>query len=379
MQGHPRRVLQIIDDATIGGGQRHVLWLCTGLQAHGWHVEVACAARGWLVDELRSRGIAHHAVEMSNRPSLSTLGAVRGVLGRVDPAVVHTHGSTAGFYGRVAARLRRGPAVVHTYHGLHYLHEKAGARRALFQVVDRALERITDRIICVSDSDCRVALGCGLASEGKAAVIKIGIDPGPFSEIPQRPMPPEPTIGTIGRLHPQKGHAHLIDAMKRLRESGFAVELEIVGEGELRRSLTTQIEECGLASAVRLPGAETDVPAILSRFDVFVLPSLWEGLPYVLLEAMAAARPVVASNLDGVAEVVTDGEDGILVRAGDPEALADGLRRALGDPARAQAMGRRGRDRVLREFGVAGMIQRISRLYEDALQSARTREEGTGR
>ena len=379
MQGHPRKVLQIIDDATIGGGQRHVLWLSTGLRAHGWQVEVACAADGWLVDELRSQGIVHHGVEMSNRPSLSTLGGIRGVLDRVDPAVVHTHGSTAGFYGRVAARLRRSQAVVHTYHGLHYLHEKAGARRAVFEFVDRALSRITDRVICVSDSDRRVTLGRGLASEGKTAVIKIGIDPGPFSEIPQRPMPSRPTIGTIGRLHPQKGHAHLIDAMKRLRDGGFPAELEIVGEGELRRSLTAQIQESGLASAVRLLGAQTDAPAILSRFDVFVLPSLWEGLPYVLLEAMAAARPIVASNVDGVAEAVADSEEGILVRPGDPEALADGLRRALDDPARAQSMGRKARERVWREFGVEGMIQKISLLYEDALQSARAREDVAAR
>ena len=379
MQGHPRKALQIIDDATIGGGQRHVLWLSEGLRSHGWEVEVACAREGWLVDELRARGIARHAVEMSNRPSLSTLGALREVLKRVDPGVVHTHGSTAGFYGRLAARIRGGTAVVHTYHGLHYLHERPGPRRAIFEFVDGVLAGLTDRIICVSDSDRRLALGRGLAREEKTVVVKIGIDPGPFSEIPQRPMPLRPMIGTIGRLHPQKGHAYLIDALKLLHDDGIPAEVEIVGEGDLRGSLTAQIAKCGLSSAARLLGAQTDAPALLSRFDVFVLPSLWEGLPYVLLEAMAAARPIVASNVDGVAEAVTDGEEGILVRAGDPAALADGLRRALGNPARAFAMGKRAGERVRREFDVSGMIQRIVGVYEDAMHSARPGKDAAGR
>jgi glycosyltransferase involved in cell wall biosynthesis len=175
-------------------------------------------------------------------------------------------------------------------------------------------------------------------------------------------------VGTVGRLHPQKGFASLLAAVARVRERLPAIRLLLVGGGALRRDLVARAEALGLAEVVIFAGSRGDVPEILAALDLFVLPSLWEGLPNAVLEAMAAGLPVVATAAGGTPEVVVDGETGLLVPPGDVTALAEAIERLLRDPGLRRKMGEAGRKRVEGHFTIEQTVAQTVALYETLLR-----------
>jgi glycosyltransferase involved in cell wall biosynthesis len=176
-----------------------------------------------------------------------------------------------------------------------------------------------------------------------------------------------PVIGTVGRLHRQKGHTVLIDAAALVARDFPAARFVIIGEGEERAALERKAGIVGVAQRFEMTGASHDVPFRLASMDLFVLPSLWEGLPLTLLEAMAVGVPVVATSVDGVAEVIEDGEDGLLVPPGDSSALAAAIVRLLRDPQHAHEMGSRAMEKVKIDFGVDRMVRQTEEVYRRAL------------
>jgi glycosyltransferase involved in cell wall biosynthesis len=176
-----------------------------------------------------------------------------------------------------------------------------------------------------------------------------------------------PVIGTLARLHEQKGHSYLLDAVAQLRREIPDVKALVVGDGELRPSLEQRTQALRLSDSVIFTGTRRDVPEILALLDVFVLPSLWEGLPIALLEAMAAGLPVVATRVGGVPEVVVDGETGLLVPPRDPDALSEAILTLLQDPDLRQKMGQAGQERVREYFSVERMVEETEALYERLL------------
>jgi len=190
-----------------------------------------------------------------------------------------------------------------------------------------------------------------------------------------------PLVGAVGRLHRQKGFTDLITALAQVREHLPAVRLLLVGDGELRGDLEAHAQALGLSEVVTFAGLRTDIPEILAELDLFALPSLWEGLPNVVLEAMAAGLPVVATAVGGTPEVVVDGVSGLLVPPHDPAALAEALVFLLRDPGMRRKIGQAGRKRVGQCFSVGQMVRKTEDLYEtllngDALRPA-DRDEST--
>ena len=175
----------------------------------------------------------------------------------------------------------------------------------------------------------------------------------------------DPVIGMVGRLQPQKGHRYLVKAMEKVVKTVPDVKVVLVGWGGLQDEIETQIEEAGLKDHFVLLGLREDVSDLLNAFDIFTLPSLWEGLPNVILEAMATAKPVVASSVDGNAELVLDGATGFLVPPKDVDRLADALVHLLTHKDEAARMGRKGRKRVEEEFSLRQQVQRFQDLYLD--------------
>ncbi len=365
-----KRVLLVIDEATIGGGQQHVLLVARHLDRQRFSVAVACQGSGMLVDELRRMTVPVYPVTLTNKPSLASLRRMKGILQESAPDVVHTHGGTAGVVGRIAGKMWH-CRLVHTYHGLHYLHARL-PKRILFTAADRMLVKVTDRIVCVARGDYNLGLRCGVVDPTKTVVIRNGIEFESYSTMAeasgvQRRRHGVPVIGTIGRLHEQKGHRILIEAARRLHDRHIEFRVDIIGEGELRAALQRQIVHAGLDGIVRLLGNRTDIPACLADIDVFVLPSLWEGLPFALLEAMAAGVPVVASAVDGILEVVNEGENGLLVAPSDAAALAGALQRLLQNPTERQALAEGARVTVRERFDVRTMVHSLQKLYEEIL------------
>jgi glycosyltransferase involved in cell wall biosynthesis len=367
----PVRILEVINDATIGGGQQHVLSLVEGLDKTIFDVSVACRENGPLVDDLRSRGIVVYPIDMRKGVIHPPLFQLSRLLRRNQIEIMHAHGGVAGFWGRLSAAWAGTPTRVYTLHGIHFLHYSNPVKRALFVALERFLARSTDRIICVAESDCRAGLKRKLFSTDQSVVIRNGINLGPpedSGDVRQRRavlgFPADaPIIGTVGRLHRQKGQWILIEATREIMRVIPNVNVLLVGNGPLRKQLEKQSKSLGLDSAVHFVGARSDAIDIIPIFDVFVLPSLWEGLPYSLLEALALGRPVVASAVDGIPEVVVHGESGLLVSPGDSRELAEAVIKLLTDKAYADTLGRKGREVVLEGYRLDRMVRETSELY----------------
>lgn len=366
-------ILELIDSPMLGGGQQHVLGLARSLDPERFDVTVCSSPDGPLVAQLEAAGIRHVACEIPKRPDPRVAYRLRAVIRRGGYQIVHTHGGVAGLWARVASLGLEAVDRVHTIHGIHYLNYDSRWARVAMTLMESALSKATARIICVCRSDLAKALRAGVVSVAQARVVSNGIDLGPYRTLaPAESVRtslglagPGPLLGTIGRLHRQKGQAVLLQAFQAVAQALPEARLALVGEGGERERLTAQARELGIESLVKFLGARTDVPRLLAAFDLFVLPSLWEGLPLTLMEAMAAGRPLVASRVDGVEELVTDGVEGALVEAGDPAALAAALLELCRDSGRRAMLGERARERAMREFGVEAMGRAVAAIYEE--------------
>ena len=383
------RVLQVME-CTIGGTRRHLHDLVHGLLGHGVTVGVACAA----FRDPRMRedmaGMAAAGARVHELPMVRPISPLRDawhalrlgglVLGR-GYDVVHTHSSKAGALGRSAALLCSGAVRIHTPHTYAFSFEggagqggESAGPRGLILSVERLLARATDRVIHVSASERDEGAALRVVPQGRQRVVPNGIDPLRFERpaggtalraelgIPTQAR----VVGTIGLLNDAKGHDVLVDAAARLPSN---VHLLIVGHGERERALRERAERLGLSARLHLAGWRDDVSAAHGAMDVFALPSRWEGLPYSLLEALAAGLPCVATAVNGSRDVLDSQPPcGLLVPREDPEALAAALARLLGDRAEADRLARAGRQRVAAEFTLDAMIERTLQVYREALE-----------
>lgn len=291
------------------------------------------------------------------------------------PDVVHTHLIHGDLYGTLAARLAGAPVVVSTKHN-----DNAFRRRGFYARLDRCLARCQDRIITISNHLKQFCVQVEGLPADKIVPIHYGLDADAFlgrageaaSVRAEWGIPAgAPLVGVVGRLTEQKGHAFLLDAFAEVVQALPSARLLVVGDGELGLELERQAARLGLGSNVTFTGRREDVSRIMMALDVLVAPSLWEGFGLVLLEAMAAARPIIASRVSAIPEIVADGETGLLVSPGDSARLTDALLTLLRDPARASEMGRRGRQRLAQQFTVARMVEQTRAVYESLMAEGR--------
>lgn len=359
----------MIDEATIGGGQQHVLWLAEGLVQRGFHVAVACEGRGYLVDELRRRQIPVLSIAITNALRWSSLKDCIEAIKKFRPDIVHTHGGTAGVYGRIAARFMKVPRVVHTYHGIHYLHYGKKISSSLFRWIDAVLLKFTNQLICVGENDRVAGIKAGVVDPQKSFVILNGIDLDRYLHIQNVPFSHlNITIGIIGRLHTQKGHAFLLSAFAQILKRHKSARLVIVGDGELRKALEVQAREEGIGANVDFLGDRTDIPEQLAAMDIFVLSSLWEGLPIVLMEAMAAGRSIVSTAVNGVTEILEHEKDALLVPPRNADGLAYAIDQLIGNRSRALEFAHAARKKAASRFALQTMVDRVIGVYQTPSQ-----------
>ena len=368
-------ILLVIDEASVGGGQQHVLWLAEHLDKTKYKVAVVCEPRGYLVDRLHELDILHYPLVISNSFSVRALVQCRNLLKSLMPSIVHTHGGTAGFYGRIAAVIAHVPHIVHTYHGIHYLHWKKSLKRFIFHLTDRMLVVITDMILCVTEDDFNLALRSGLVKKNKSLIIKNGIDVKRFavSQLQKRRMThPEKksqtvVVGTIGRLHEQKGHKYFLEAARIILSEYPETRFHIVGDGDLREQLEQLAIQLGIIRSVQFLGSRIDIPEQLGRMDIFVLSSLWEGLPIVLLEAMAARKPIVSTSVNGIPEILQDGKSALLVPSRDSNALAAAIKILIQNNVLSKRISDCAYRLVCQKYDIKIMISRTEDVYNRLL------------
>jgi len=365
------RIMEMIDKPSLGGGQTALLLIAENLDRSRFEVIISSGGDGPLAEEARKKGILYVPVSLGKQLCLSPLVEIAGVLKEKKIDILHTHGGIAGLYGRPAARRARTPAIVHTLHGIHYIHYRNPFLRRLYVLLERKYSRSTDRLILVCQSDLRQARRHRLAPEEKMTVILNGTDFRPeleANDIARRRielgwLPDWPVIGTVARLHRQKGVVNLLRAAPKILNAFPEVRVAVVGEGPQSGSLRREAQRLGLDGHLLFLGERKDAASFMALFDMFVLPSLWEGLPFVLVEAAAWGKPIVATAVDGVTEILEDGKTGLLVPPGDPTALADAVSRLLRDKEEARRLGETARTLVPPRFPLRRMIDQTQNLY----------------
>jgi glycosyltransferase involved in cell wall biosynthesis len=386
----PIRVLRVIARLNVGGPALHVSYLTSGLAGRGYETTLVAGdvGRG---EESMEFVAAREGLDVVRLPGLSReLSPIRDVIAtirlarlirRVRPDIVHTHTAKAGAVGRIAAVLAgpRRPVVVHTFHG-HVLRGYFGAAGSLvFRAIETALARVTDSLVAVSPEVRDELVAMKVAPSSRFTVIRLGIELEPRVRCEEDPGeirrrfgigPDRFVVGWFGRMTAVKRTEDLLDTLASLRERGVDALLLLVGDGVDRDRLERLAHGRGLATACLFVGYQEDVAPWYAVCDAVVLTSANEGTPVTIIEALAASRPVVATNVGGIRDVVEDGVSGLLVRRGDTHALAERLEALARDTERRRRMGERGRERVLERYAVARLVDDVDDLYRGLLTTS---------
>jgi glycosyltransferase involved in cell wall biosynthesis len=387
----PVKILRVIARLNMGGPALHVAYLTAGLQERGYDTTLAAGslARGedsmaFVADDLGVEVVRIDELGREISPLRDLVATVRlaRLIRRERPQILHTHTAKAGTVGRVAALLagsRRPPIVVHTFHG-HVLRGYFGPVRSLFfLLLERGLASITTALVAVSPQVRDDLVALRVAPRERFVVIRLGIEldqrvsAGQNGRLESRRYLGIPAdrfaVGWIGRMTAVKRTDDVLVAFRRLRDSGVDACLCMVGDGPDRPQLERRAHELGVVRDTLFLGYQEDVAPYYAAFDALVLPSGNEGTPVSAIEALAAGRPVVATRVGGVPDVVRDGEDGFLVEAGATDDLADRLERLARDPALRERMGEEGRARVLPRYAVERLVDDVDRLYRSLLEA----------
>lgn len=389
----PRKVIHVITRLDRGGSAQNTLLTALGHDRRRFEPLVVAGVAGRWNDQggdeaaeenhrrLDEAGVRWLVVppltrEIHPGKDLAALRRLTALFREEGPAIVHTHTSKAGVLGRLAARRAGVPVVVHTPHGHVFYGHFGRAASLAFLLVERWLARRTSWMIALTEAERDEHLALGVGRADRFAVVPSGIDLERFRRaaalprlVPEGLSIPEGAVlvGSVGWLTPVKGHRALIEAVARLKDEHPRLHLLLVGSGELREEYGRLAVSLGLGGRVHLPGARRDIPECLAAMDLFVLPSLNEGMGRALIEAMAAARPVIASRVGGVPAIVEHGVTGLLVPPGDPAALAEAIGGLLRDPGRARMLGAAAALAIGERFGSTAMVRAVERVYEQAL------------
>lgn len=365
------RVLHILPRLCDDGPSRVISMLSRHLDSRGISVQVAS-----LSEPTRSyEHLPTVSIGVDSVFDLRTLGRLRKTMGELRPDIVHTHMVRADWYGRVAAKLAHVRAITTTVHNeddATYIAEYGRAACAVVEMVNRLTALLADGMIVVSEGVRRYVVERQHGDSATLTTIVNGVDVDRFAPLADRDAIrdlcgfPHNTIvfGTAAALKPQKGLKDYIEAAAILSRKRPESRFVVAGAGPQEAELRRRIGELGLADVFRLIGHSTDIPRFLSGIDVFVLPSMWEGMPLALLEAMAAARPVIVTDIGGSREAVADGVEGLIVPRADPERLASALETmcAMTEEQRA-AYGAAARKRMEWKFSWRAVAEEYARFY----------------
>jgi glycosyltransferase involved in cell wall biosynthesis len=363
------RLLVLITLAEVGGAQTSVSLLVPGLTSR-FDVTLAAHGDGPLREAAARAGVPFVALTHVRRaihPWHDVLGLVELVrlCRRVRPDIVHAHSSKVGILGRLAAALARVPIRIYTVHGWSFA-AYGGVSGRLYLWLERLVRPLTTATVCVAESTRAQGLAGRACDPARTVVIHNAVDASSFAEA--RRAEALPRFVSVGRLAFPKDFATLVEALARI-EGEFRAAL--VGEGPDLGEVAAALRRARLIDRVELLGSRDDVPELLASADVFVLSSRSEGFPVSVLEAMAAGLAVVASDVGGVAEAVVDGETGLLVPAGDAEALAAALGRLVQDDGLRGRLGASGRARARARFDLPAFRAAHVELYRRELERVR--------
>ena len=388
--GRPLSVCHLFPSLPLHGAENHFLKLCRNLDPAVVRTSiVVLIEKGELAPDFEALGIPVTLIPKHSRYDLTVVPRIRAFLKAGQYDIIHTHLFTANFWGRVAA-FGLSPILVSSAHNVVPKERPTLVRVENF--LDRLQSRWTDAIFCVTGQVLQSMQSDAGLPRHKLVAIENGL---PFPEATERritearlrlDLPVDRTIlAVIGRFSTQKNHAGFLEAFARVRARYPGLLVLFIGEGELEGAVRERVDALDLGEAVRFLGQRRDVPAILEALDLLVVPSLWEGLPNVMLEAMAAHVPVVATAVGGIPDVLTDGTTGIVCQP-FPESLTDAMDRALSHPEEMSRMAQAASALIRARYDIRNTARRYTGFYRNLARQKRFRRgtrdvvrAGTGR
>jgi glycosyltransferase involved in cell wall biosynthesis len=387
----PIKVLRVIARLNVGGPALHVAYLTAGLADRGYETTLVAGtlARG---EESMASVSEARGVRIETLPALHReIGVLRDaqairrlarLIKQERPTILHTHTAKAGAVGRIAALLAgsaRPPIIVHTFHG-HVLRGYFNPLMTIgFRTLERWLARMTTALVAVSPEVRDDLVRLHVAPASKFKVIRLGI------ELEERTDSTADVraetrrqlgiaedafvVGWVGRMTAVKRTDDVVRALRGLVDRGIDAYLCLVGDGPDRDHLESYAHDLGVVKRCLFVGYQEDVARFYSAIDALLLPSVNEGTPVSVIEALAAQRPAVATRVGGTPDVIRDGVDGFLVEVGDADALSERLAELAADPARRAQMGADGRERVLGRYAVERLVDDVDRLYRSLFEA----------
>lgn len=381
---NPRRVkvAHIITRLELGGAQQNTLYCCAHHDRRKYDVLLLSGEGGYLDGEAgKIPGLKTYFLPELKHPvrpfwDWKALGRITEILKSEKVGLVHTHSSKAGILGRWAARRAGVPCVVHTVHGWGFHSGQFFPLRWIYQSLERWAARFTDVLIAVSMENKQAGLAAGIGREEQYRVIHSGIDPkayrlplfGALRARRKFKSKGRPCVLVLSNFKKQKCPMDVVRTAERLKQDLPYVLFLWAGDGPLRAEVEKEILERGLEGNFLLLGWRDDVAELLAASDALLLTSLYEGLPRVVLQAMAAGKPVVATAVSGTPEAVEEGVTGYLLPPHDTEGMARRLERLLTRPPEARKMGEAGRKALKGSFRIDRMLGEIEELYDGCLK-----------
>jgi len=323
------KVLELINRGDLGGGQSQILSILRNIDRDKFDVIIAAGGGGKFEDEVNRLGFRFFPAELPKILRHKYLSKLQELYGENNFHIVHSHGGVGGFYGRLLKRHNKNLKCIHTFHAINYVNYENVLLRGVSKSIDQYLVQFTDLTICVSDADYKIAIENKIADENKTVVIKNGIDISRFANNSKNTKLKESLgfnskhfiIGNVSRFNLQKNQRLIIQASYYLLKKYPEMRFVLVGDGQMLKKVKEYARESELDGYVIFTGERTNIADYYSIFDMFVFPSFWEGLPIVLLEAMASRVPVICSNIASHLEIVKNNYSALTVNPYEADEL----------------------------------------------------------
>lgn len=364
----PKKILYVITKSNFGGAQRYVFDLAAAMKESGFDVAVALGGEGVLKQKLDAKGVRTISIstlgrDLSVAKDTASLKTLYSIIKTERPDILHLNSPKAAGLGALGGRLLGIKDIIQTVHGFSFNENRPLWQRALICFFSWLTILLCHKTIVLSERELNQTKRM-LFVENKIILIRNGVHAISLLSreearkdlgIPENAF----VVGSVGELHKNKGFEYLVEAAHLLPNITFCV----IGEGEERKTLESRIKELGFAERFKLPGFLENAAQYQKAFDIFVLPSVKEGLPYVLLEAGLASLPVVATNVGGIPEIIEDKNSGLLVQPKNPRELAEAISFLIKQPKHRVAFGEELRTRVASQFTLKHMLSQTERLY----------------
>jgi glycosyltransferase involved in cell wall biosynthesis len=384
-----KKIIFVITKSNFGGAQRYVLDLATEFKAKGYDVKVAMGGTGLLYNKLQSKNI--DVIEIPNmqrdisikKEILSAIFLYK-LFKKEKPDIVHLNSSKAGGLGALSGRLARVPKIIFTLHGLAINENRRRIEKIIIKILYLITIKLSHNTIAVSHALKEQVLKSIPLIKNKVFVIHNGIDTADFQNKHEARLKLIDTIsltnsnpisdhasliiGTIGELHPIKGQKYLIEGFKKaLERSSVSLYLFIIGDGQEKARLSEQIKTLGMEENIFLCGHIDNASKILKAFDIFILPSLSEGLPYVLEEAGLANIPVIATNVGGVPEIIQNDKNGLIINPKSSTDISESILLLTFNPNKRDSLAKEIELTIKNKFSIKNMISETEKIYNPVI------------